>query len=100
MRDSLAALLGASHCGGVLGPRCEMDLVVVPHQHHPAPFERLAEMLERSFYAVAVAVGCLLQLAKLQRTVGAEEDRFECGRDIRHAGGSRISTWMGPNRSF
>src|SRR2546427_4430111 len=107
----------AAHCGGVLRSRGEMDLVVVAHEHHAATLERLAQLLEGAFDAVAVAVRRLLQLSNFQRTVGAEEDRFQRGRDTRgphelrgfavssrgpprQAAGSRISTWIGPNRSF
>src|SRR5207245_4456254 len=90
----------AAHRGRVLGSRRQMDLVVVAHEHHAAPLQRLAKLLESSFHAVAVAVGRLLQLADLQRAVGAEEDRLERGGNTGHAAGSRLSTRMGPNRSF
>src|SRR5207244_6656564 len=72
----------------------------VAHQHDSAAFQRLAKLLERAFHAVAVAVGRLLQLADFQRAVGAEEDCLERRGNTVHEAGSRLSTWMGPNRSF
>src|SRR5262245_45891693 len=72
----------------------------MPHQHDAAAFERVTPLLERPLDGVAVRVRGLLQLAYLQRPVGAEEDRFEGRRRIGHAAGARISTWIGPKRSF
>src|SRR5258708_25052804 len=54
----------------------EMNLVVVSHHHHTASFERSAKLVERLLDRGAVGVPRLLQLAKLEGPVRAEEDGF------------------------
>src|SRR5690348_15951798 len=85
----------------MLGPGRQVDFVVVAHQHHAATFESVAQLLEGALDRIAVGLGRLLQLAHLQRSVGAEENRLERGRNVlAHAAGSFISTWIGPDLSF
>src|ERR1700674_287153 len=80
----------------------------MPHEHHAAPLQRSLQLIEGLLDGGAVAAHCLLQLAQLQWSVGAEEDGFEhCGQ-VRHWASSRRrlrgtflgSMWIGPKRSF
>jgi hypothetical protein len=51
----------------------------VAHEHHAATVEGRAQRVEGVLDLVAAAVGGLLQLAQLQRAVGAEENRLDRG---------------------
>src|SRR4029077_21208645 len=76
----------------------QVELVVMPHEHHAAAVERFSQLIQRVLDRRAVTVGRLLQLAERKRPVGAEENRFD--RRGQLAQGCLGSMWIGPKRSF
>jgi hypothetical protein len=53
-----------------------VELVLMAHQHHASTVEGFAQFAEGVLDRRAVTVGGLLQLAKRERAIGGEKDRF------------------------